>query len=133
MIDNLGQAESWFKRSLPPHTQIMSEDRERDYATLITTPVEKFCVTFKREYYKAFGDHFGTQEGYGQIANKRLLVFCANYGYIFVMVMPDSKIYAIDAKEFIKYYLQHKTDVPHLDGEIACRLKMFRRLYAQRV
>jgi len=134
MIDSLDQAVWRFKNSMPPCMQVVSEEQKNDYARIVNTTGGGFCITLKRDFYKSFKTHFKdrpeiAKEGWGQVANKRLIAFCANYGLTFVAVMPDAKIYAIDAKEFIKYYLKHKTDVPHLEGEIACPLHMFRRLY----
>jgi hypothetical protein len=126
MIQNLDEAMRLFRSKLKE--EIVSEEKKEDYAVLLHTPVKKYCVTFKRAFYQSFEYHFLRGEGFGQVANKKLLAFCANNRIQeFIMVMPDERIYAISPVAFLKYYVDNKTDVPHLDGEIACPLKMFTR------
>jgi hypothetical protein len=90
----------------------------------------KLCVCFKRDYYKNFQFHFPKvgYVGYGQVANKHLLEYCDENGYEYIMVMPDGKVYRISPRSWLDYYKVYKTDVPHLDGEIAIPLKMLRRM-----
>lgn len=128
MIDSFDQAIEVFGKILnEPFTLLDKENRNFGYAYFVMTESgKKYCMTYKRFYYKNFGYHFNNQEGWGQVANKDLISYCVLLGIDFVMVMPDSKIYIIDSKVFYDYYKEHKTDVPHLDGEIACPLRLFK-------
>jgi len=45
-----------------------------------------------------------------------------------IFITPDKKIYTCYSNLFKKFYLKNKTDVPHLEGEIAMPLDFFERV-----
>jgi len=124
IIANLKDAMQHFENNLKEN--VIRRDLYQ-YHAMFRTSRNKYFITFKRDYYKSFQYHFNNNDGWGQISNKELVQKCIQEEAIFVMVMPDSKIYYIDPVEFMDYYKKNKTDVPHLEGEIACPLKMFSR------
>jgi hypothetical protein len=126
-IKNLEQATTHFKDTLKEKT-VRTE--RRSYAVFIETESgKKYCVCYKRDYYKNFQYHFPNlgKVGWGQIANKDLLLGCLGEGAKYISVMPDGKIYAIEPSFWLSYYERFHTDVPHLKGEIAIPLKFFTR------
>lgn len=93
---------------------------------------ERYCVTFKRGWYQNFGFHFPKcpDRGYGQIASLNLLRFCRKEGIAWIVaVMPEGVAYKIDVADFLGYYEEHRTDVPHLPGEVAAPIRMWQRMF----
>jgi len=99
---------------------------------------EFYCVTFKREWYHNFSNHFPfvPDKGIGQIASLNLLEACRWKGVEnLVAVMPDGVAYVCSVKEFLEYYYKWGTDVEtttgheHLQGEVASPVRMWKRLY----
>ena len=90
-----------------------------------------FVVMFKREFYIHFSKHFMhvPEEGYGLLANHKLVHWAALEGHRIAAVFPDGRAYWIDAMEFIKYYEEYETECPKLPGEIATPLSMWKRLF----
>lgn len=90
-----------------------------------------FVVMFKREFYIHFSKHFMhvLEEGYGLLANHKLVHWAALEGHRIAAVFPDGRAYWIDAMEFIKYYEEYETECPKLPGEIATPLSMWKRLF----
>lgn len=90
-----------------------------------------FVVMFKREFYIHFSKHFMhvPEEGYGLLANHKLVHWSAMEGHRIAAVFPDGRAYWIDAMEFIKYYEEYETECPKLPGEIAAPLSMWKRLF----
>jgi len=126
-IRKFSQAVDHFKKHLKE--PIKKDFKMNEYAWMIITEQNRYCITYKREYYKSFSSHFPKLGGgYGQVANIELLEVCIlNMVNQFVMVMPDEKIYAVDPKVWLDYYKANNTAVKHLTGECALPLKMFRR------
>lgn len=95
-------------------------------------PHEKCCVTLKRDWYKNFSFHFPQcpEKGWGQITSLKLLRCCEQQGISWlVAVMPNGVGYKIEVSEFLRYYEQYKTEVPHLPGEVAAPIKMWKRMF----
>jgi len=90
-----------------------------------------FVVMFKREFYKHFSRHFMhvPDQGYGVLANHKLVHWAALQGYAIAAVFPDSRAYWIDALDFIRYYEEYETECPNLPGEIATPLKLWTRMF----
>lgn len=95
-----------------------------------------FLVMFKREFYRAFQDHFpgllnrnDNPFGFAQVMSKSLL-FAAESRMVdwLVFVMPDGKAYKCATGQFIIFYRKNRTDVPHLPGEVAMPLEYFERV-----
>ena len=129
-LNNLKEAYEYFINKLILRNIKIKKVYKKEFAYFIHTEYNKYCLTFKREFYHNFKYHTNIKNaGWGQIANKKLVTYCANFGYILIIVMPNGNIYGIDGKKFIKYYLKFKTDVPYLDGEIAISLKELSRLF----
>lgn len=112
-----------------------TEDEEsRWVATVFTDPAtgHQYAVTFKREWYGAFGRHFREKKvprGWGQASSKELVEHCLQKGVRYIVaVMPSGRFYRIEAQDFWDFYLAHGTDIPHLEGEIACPAKMWKRM-----
>ena len=90
-----------------------------------------FVVMFKREFYKHFSRHFMhvPDQGYGVLANHKLVHWAALQGYAIAAVFPDSRAYWIDALAFIRYFEEYETECPTLPGEIATPLKLWTRMF----
>ena len=94
---------------------------------------DKKLLVFKRQYYRSFSRHFreivkdtGRGNGYAQTMNLKLLKMAERLGIeSLVIVMEDGAAYETYIKTFINYYEKYKTDVPHLDGEVAMPLDYF--------
>jgi len=57
----------------------------------------RYYIVFKKEYYKTFGDEFGTKEGYGESINVEYLDNAiARNAHLILFVHTDAKIYAIN-------------------------------------
>lgn len=92
----------------------------------------RYCVTYKRDWYRSFSLHFPyvPDKGYGQITSLNLLLYCQKNGIgKLVAVMPQGVAYVIDIDTFLSYYQRYKTDVPHLPGEVASPARLWTRLY----
>jgi len=92
---------------------------------------EKFVVMFKREFYYHFSKHFMyiPDQGYGMLANHKLVYWAALEGHKIAAVFPDGRAYWIDGLKFLQYYEQYETECPNLPGEIASPLSMWERLF----
>jgi hypothetical protein len=126
-IDNFDTAKMRFLKALGKEIKDSMPD---GYAMFLTThDGERYCICFKREYYQNFQFHFPSlgKVGWGQIANKELIERCAKGNFTYVAIMPDGKMYQIDPTFWLNYYTRFKTDVPHLEGEIAVPMKLFKR------
>lgn len=127
MIRSIEQAKMHFLRNLGDLT--VSVKKEGFSIFIETFEGKKYCLCFKKEYYKNFQYHFPSlgKVGWGQIANKELLERCKKENYIYIAVMPDGKIYEIKPSLWLEYYRRFQTEIPHIKGEIAIPLKLFRR------
>ena len=93
-------------------------------------------MMFKRQYYQSFNYHFpnvvkanGKKYGYAQVMNLELLKKLVVEGIEFILcVMLDGKIYRCKSKVWLDFYLNNKTDAPHLHGEVGLPLDFFTRV-----
>ena len=100
----------------------------------------KSLIQFKREYYRNFAYHFpevkkedGSSYGWAQIMSLSSLNRAIIEGIDkIVFITPDGKMYSCYSQLFKKFYLKNKTDVPHLEGEIAMPLDFFERFNPDR-
>jgi len=92
---------------------------------------EQYLVTFKRDFYHQFSNHFPNlpEPGYGMTFNKKPVTWAAMEGLTLVAVMPRGVAYRCPADEAQAYYLKWKTDVPHIEGEMGTPAKMWPRLF----
>lgn len=67
-----------------------------------------YYVTFKREFFYTFGRIFG-KKGIGQSYSEDIVLKASSDNAIIVFIMPDSKIYSINANEVKKYAIQNNT------------------------
>lgn len=111
---------------------------------------ERYAVTLKREWYKSFSYHFPEvpDKGLGQITSLKLLEWCERGGVpnlvAVVQIEDENEViigvrgYVCDVTEFLRYYHKYDTDMgkisayhPRLVGEVACPIRMWKRLYPQ--
>jgi hypothetical protein len=92
---------------------------------------EKYMVTFKRDFYYHFSKHFMhvKEQGYGVLSNVKLVYWAALEGINIAAIFPDGRCYWVDGMEFYKYYEENETECPHVKGEIASPLSMWKRLF----
>lgn len=92
---------------------------------------EQYFVMFKRDFYKRFSDHFPKvpKKGYGVLTAKKIVSWAADEGVNIAAVFPSGRCYVIDAMDFWLFYEEYQTDCPHIEGEIAAPLEMFKRLF----
>lgn len=132
-IHDLHSAIDYIKRILAMNRGeiIKREERTNQYRKFgvpVITDRGKYFITFKRSYYKLFSEHFKLPYRVeGQIANKELMIELARGDFTYIVVMPDTKVYEVKAKDWMDYYNRRQTDVPHLRGEIAYPMNKFIR------
>ncbi|MCJ7816554.1 MAG: hypothetical protein MUP55_01730 [Candidatus Aenigmarchaeota archaeon] len=132
-VDNRGGAMAVVHKLFP---DMRITDNVNDVAYVFVSKGESYLAMFKREYYKNFKYHFphckkptGTDYGWAQIMSLSLLklALMRNVKEI-VFITPDAKAYACTPADFMSFYKQHTTNVPHLAGEVAMPLDNFRRV-----
>lgn len=91
----------------------------------------RYLVVFKREYYYHFSKHFpnAPDAGYAVVCNLKLLYWCQEQNIRIAAVFPDAKCYYCDPIDFVHYYETWNTEVPHLKGEGAYPLRLWKRLF----
>ena len=91
-----------------------------NYGYVILTDRTNFVVTYKREFYRSYGQHTNGS-GIGQIASIDILMEAVKRGAMFLFSLPNLKTYVIDSKIF----LENGKRVSHLDGHVAIGIKEF--------
>ncbi len=92
---------------------------------------EQYFVMFKREFYRHFSQHFPEvpQKGFAVITAKQIVNWAADKGILIAAIFPSGRCYSIDGYDFWLFYEEYKTEVKHLEDEIACPLEMWKRLF----
>ena len=136
-LQNFGDAIIFLRRSIKTIDFIGRFD---DISIVARIRGERSLVQFKREYYRNFAYHFpdvkktdGKPYGWAQIMSLSSL----NRAIVediekVIFITPDGKMYSCYSNLFKKFYLKNKTDVPHLEGEIAMPLDFFERVRPDR-
>ena len=91
----------------------------------------RYLVLFKREFYFHFSKHFThvVEQGYGVLANMKLVHWSALEGVRVAAIFPDGRCYWIDGRRFWDYYEENETECPYAEGEIATPLSLWQRLF----
>lgn len=126
----MGGAIALCQGNLP---DMVVETRVNEVSYILRSREERFLMMFKREYYKSFKFHFpwimkpnGRSYGYAQIMSKSLIDFAVNSNVDWILfVTPDERMYKCPPALFKKFCENHKTEVPHLKGEVAMPLDYF--------
>jgi hypothetical protein len=132
-IKSFGEAIAHLREEIK---RIEFTGRFDDTAVVAKIKGDKCLIQFKREYYRNFSNHFpkvkkpnGNSYGWAQIMSLDSLNRAIIEGIDrLIFITPDGKIYSCYSKLFKKFYEKHKTDVPHLEGEVAMPLDFFERL-----
>ena len=93
--------------------------------------LEQYFVMFKRQFYRHFSKHFPKvpQKGFAVTTAKQIVNWAADKGVIIAALFPSGRCYSIDGYDFWLFYEEYKTDVEHLEDEIACPLEAWKRLF----
>jgi len=133
MINNFGEAVAYIRDNV---AEVDFKGRFDDTSMVARIKGELTLIQFKRDFYHNFPYHFpnvvkadGTKYGWAQIMSLSSLNRALIEGITkLIFITPDKKIYTCYSNLFKKFYLKNKTDVPHLEGEIAMPLDFFERV-----